>query len=82
MGDAGATAVAVGLPGLNRLARLDLDNNGIGSAGGLAIAREAARLPALRILVLRLNESANAMEAETQAAIRAMLPHVTGGVYL
>ncbi len=80
MGDAGATVVAAGLPGLTRLNALLLYGNGIGGAGGLAVAREAARLPALETLYLRFSESANGMDAEDQAAIRAMLPHVTGGL--
>ena len=71
---AGATAVAAGLPGLTRLARLDLDNNGIGGAGGLAVAREAARLPALATLYLRYNESHIAMsEEDTAKVLRARL---------
>jgi hypothetical protein len=81
MGDAGATVIAAGLPGLTRLKALYLYGNGIGGAGGLAVAREAARLPALETLYLRYEgESANAMDAEAQAAIRAMLPHVKEGL--
>ncbi len=81
MGDAGAVAVSLGLAGLTRLETLNLRQNGIGGAGGLAVAREAARLPALRTLWLRVSsESANAMAEADRAAIRAMLPHVTGGL--
>ncbi len=42
MGDAGAVAVSAGMAGLTRLEVLNLYLNGIGSAGGLAVAREAA----------------------------------------
>jgi hypothetical protein len=87
MGDAGATAVAAGLPGLVRLETLILHRNDIGGAGGLAIAREAARLPALRTLCLReameniyLRASSDTMDAETKAAIRTMLPRVEKGL--
>ncbi len=82
LGDAGATVIAAGLPGLTRLNTLWLHGNGIGGAGGLAVAREAARLPALETLFLRHNffDSANGMDAEAKAAIRAMLPHVKDGL--
>ncbi len=82
--DAGAVAVSAGLAGLTRLEVLYLHSNGIGSAGGLAVAREAARLPALRTLRLRSYEddvrSANGMTEADRAAIRAMLPRVTDGL--
>ncbi len=81
MGDAGAVMVSAGLAGLTRLEVLDLHYNGIGSAGSLAVAREAARLPALRTLCLRwCDESANGMTEADRAAIRAMLPRVTDGL--
>jgi hypothetical protein len=80
MDDSGAVAVSTCLAGLIRLEKLFLDRNGIGSAGGLAVVREAARLPALRTMYLRYEETANAMEEATKAAIRGMLPHITEGL--
>ena len=76
IGDSGAAAVAAGLKGLTLLKSLHLYHNGIGGAGGLAVAREAAQLPALQELILRARESGNGMDAATQATIREMLPHV------
>jgi hypothetical protein len=43
------------------------------------VAREAARLTALRALFLRGWEGSN-VEEETKAAIRELLPHVTAGI--
>ncbi len=57
--------------------------NGIWTAGSLAVAREAARLTALRVLFLRRSgweKGALRLEEETIAAICELLPHVTEGI--
>ena len=75
--DAGAEAVSAGLAGLTRLVMLALSQNNIGCAGALAVAREAARLPALRTLGLRgPRGEEGSLEEATRAAILGMLPHV------
>ena len=80
VGDEGAHAVSAGLTGLTLLEELYLQQNRLGGAGGLAVARAAARLTKLRTLHLWCSDddsfaSCDADEA-TKAAIRDMLPHV------
>ena len=64
---------------MQRLKDLDLSKNGVGSEGGLAVAREAAKLPALRALILRWKEAGNPINEVTKAQISQMLPKLTAG---
>ncbi len=76
-GDAGLVAVSAGIAGLTLLETLCVLQNYVGISGGLALAREAARLPALRVLrLLNFWDSEDAIDEPTKEAIRGMLPDV------
>lgn len=75
-GDRGATVVARALGHLLALERADLDHNGLGTDGALAVARGAIGLSRLRTLYLRNFEQQDPMNNGAKSAIRAMLPQV------